>query len=167
MALLDWSDTLELGHARMDETHREFVARLNALHEATDEAFVPLLDAFIEHTVAHFEQEERWMREIAFPPAHCHANEHQGVLGIMRDVRRMVAEEGKQEIGRVLTRELAPWFENHAQGMDATLSFFLRCIEAGVDPMRELALQAAEGAPGNACATGACHGSAEAPNPAS
>jgi hypothetical protein len=75
----------------------------------------------------------------------------------MRDVRRMVAEEGKKEIGRVLTRELAPWFENHAGGMDAMLSFFMRCIDAGVDPMQQLALQQAQGAPQNPCATGACH----------
>lgn len=157
MALLDWSDQLELGYERMDETHREFVAQLNALHEASDEDFLALLDAFIEHTVEHFGQEQRWMEEIKFPPAHCHVSEHEGVLNIMRDVRRMVAEEGKKEIGRVLTRELAPWFENHAGGMDAMLSFFMRCIDAGVDPLQQLALQQAQGAPQNPCATGACH----------
>lgn len=167
MALLDWSDQLELGHGRMDETHREFVAQLNALHAAAEDEFLPLLDAFIAHTVEHFAQEERWMQEISFPPAHCHASEHEGVLNIMRDVRRMVAEEGKKEIGRVLTRELAPWFENHAGGMDAMLSFFLRCIEAGEDPMKQLALQAAEGAPQNPCATGACHASPDAVEPQS
>ncbi len=157
MALLDWSDQLELGYERMDETHREFVAQLNALHETPEEDFLPRLDAFIEHTVEHFGQEQRWMEEIKFPPAHCHINEHEGVLNIMRDVRRMVAEEGKKEIGRVLTRELAPWFENHAGGMDAMLSFFMRCIDAGVDPMQQLELQQAQGAPQNPCATGACH----------
>lgn len=163
MALLEWSGQLELGYGRMDDTHREFVARLNALHEAPDEQFIALLDAFIEHTVAHFEQEQRWMQDISFPPAHCHVNEHEGVLNIMRDVRRMVHDEGRREVGRVLTRELAPWFENHAGGMDAMLSFFMRCIEAGVDPMQQLALQQAQGAPGNPCATGACH---EPPAPA-
>jgi len=162
MALLDWSDQLELGHGRMDATHREFVAQLNALHEAPEQDFLRLLDAFIEHTVEHFAQEQRWMAEIKFPPAHCHINEHEGVLNIMRDVRRMVAEEGRKEIGRVLTRELAPWFENHAGGMDAMLSFFMRCIDAGVDPMQQLALQQARGAPQNPCATGACHTGEEA-----
>jgi hemerythrin-like metal-binding protein len=167
MALLDWSDALELGYERMDETHREFVAQLNALHAAPDDRFVPLLDAFIEHTAAHFEQEQRWMQEIAFPPAHCHTSEHEGVLNVMRDVRRMVHDEGKYEIGRVLTRELAPWFENHAGSMDAMLSFFLRCIDAGVDPMQQLALQREAGAPQSPCATGACHGAADTVEPSS
>ena len=148
MALLDWSDKLALGLERMDATHREFVEQLNALHASSDADYLPLLDAFIEHTVAHFEQEQRWMQEIEFPPIHCHTHEHEGVLGIMRDVRRMVAE-GKQEVGRVLTRELAPWFENHAAGMDATLAFFLRCRDAGVDPMQALAAQAQGGCAGS------------------
>ena len=155
MALLDWSDKLVLGVERMDETHREFVEQLNTLHAASDEDYLRLLDAFIEHTVAHFEQEQRWMQELNFPPIHCHTNEHDGVLNIMRDVRRMVAE-GKGEIGRVLTRELAPWFENHAAGMDAMLAFFLRCVEAGVDPMQAIAAQSQSGCAGaSTCKEGA------------
>ena len=155
MALLDWSDKLALGVERMDTTHREFVESLNALHVAPDDDYLRLLDAFIEHTVAHFEQEERWMKSLEFPPIHCHTNEHEGVLNIMRDVRRMVAE-GKPELGRVLTRELAPWFENHAAGMDAMLAFFLRCVEAGVDPMQALARHSDAGCgTATACTEGA------------
>ena len=149
MALLEWTEQLELGVDRMDETHREFVAQLNALHAASQEDFLPMLDAFIEHTVEHFAQEARWMNEMPFPPKHCHMHEHEGVLEIMREVRRMVSE-GKTHVGPVLVRELAPWFENHARSMDATLAFFLRCHAAGVDPMQVLAAQSA-----HPCAHGA------------
>jgi hemerythrin len=140
MALIEWSDKLTLGVERMDETHREFIEQLNALHGAPQDSFIALLERFIEHTEAHFEQEERWMAEINFPPLHCHTQEHAGVLDIMREVRRMVGE-GKLTVGKVLTKELAPWFENHAATMDATLAFFLRSTEAGLDPMQELAAQ--------------------------
>jgi hemerythrin-like metal-binding protein len=168
MALIEWSDKLTLGVDRMDDTHREFVDLLNTLHAASDDDYIALLDQFIEHTVTHFEQEKRWMTEIDFPPAHCHLNEHEGVLNIMREVRRMVAE-GKREVGRVLTRELAPWFENHAATMDATLAFFLRCIDAGVDPMQAIAAQdspslCAHGA-GAACGHDAATCSADAETP--
>ena len=80
------------------------------------------------------------MQELQIPPIHCHTQEHEGVLNIMRDVRRMVAE-GQLQVGKVLTRELAPWFENHARGMDAVLAYFIRCAEAGVDPMQALAAE--------------------------
>ena len=105
MALMEWTENLELGVDRMDETHREFVAQLNALHAAPQDEFLPMLDAFIEHTVEHFAQEQHWMSEMEFPPMHCHLREHEGVLDIMREVRRMVSE-GKTQVGPVLTREL-------------------------------------------------------------
>ena len=128
--LIEWSDDLVLGVDTMDETHREFVAQLNAVAGVADEAMLAALDRFIEHTEAHFGQEERWMESMNFPPLHCHRDEHQGVLGIMREVRGMVAD-GKFEIGRVLARELAPWFTNHAATMDAMLAQFI--LAKGVD----------------------------------
>jgi hemerythrin len=123
--LIEWSDELVLGVEKMDATHREFVLQLNSLGETSDEALLAGLDAFIKHTVDHFGQESRWMESMEFPPIHCHKEEHEGVLGIMRDVRGMVAD-GKFELGRVLVRELAPWFTNHAATMDATLAMFIK-----------------------------------------
>ena len=123
--LIEWSEELVLGVERMDATHREFVEQLNALGQAGDTALLAGLDAFIAHTVEHFDQENRWMESMEFPPMHCHRDEHEGVLGIMREVRGMVAD-GKFELGRVLVRELAPWFTNHAATMDAMLAAFIR-----------------------------------------
>jgi hemerythrin-like metal-binding protein len=129
--LIEWTEALNLGVARMDATHREFVDQLNALARAPDEDLLAGLDAFIEHTVEHFAQEERWMQGTSFPPLPCHAEEHAGVLGIMREVRGYV-HSGRTDLGRVLVRELAPWFTNHAATMDAMLARFLSAN--GIDP---------------------------------
>jgi hemerythrin len=131
--LLEWTEELNLGVARMDATHREFVDQLNALAEAADGDLLAGLDAFIAHTVDHFAQEERWMQSTSFPPLHCHAEEHAGVLGIMREVRGYVSS-GRTDLGRVLVRELAPWFTNHAATMDGMLARFLSAN--GIDPDR-------------------------------
>jgi hemerythrin-like metal-binding protein len=122
---VQWSDTYALGIEQMDATHREFIVLLNAVVDAADEQVLETLDAFIAHTVEHFAQEDGWMEETKFPPLHCHAAEHANVLGIMREVRGMVAD-GKTEIGRVLAREMAPWFDIHASSMDAALASWLR-----------------------------------------
>jgi hemerythrin len=119
-----WSETYVLGVEQMDATHREFIDCLNAVADAADEHVLAVLDAFIEHTEAHFEQENRWMAETGFPPVHCHTAEHQNVLNVMREVRGMVVD-GKAEIGRVLAREMAPWFDIHAASMDAALAAWL------------------------------------------
>ncbi|MFM9967332.1 MAG: hemerythrin domain-containing protein [Burkholderiales bacterium] len=129
--LIEWSPQHELGVQRMDATHREFVACVNALHDAADDQMLACLDALLAHTVEHFAQEDRWMKELAFPPAHCHVPEHEGILQITREVRGMIVE-GKYEIGRVLAKELAPWFENHAATMDNMLAAFIQA--RGFDP---------------------------------
>lgn len=129
--ILEWSAQHELGVARMDATHREFVDLVNALHDAADAEMLESLDRLLAHTVSHFEQENRWMQQLAFPPAHCHVPEHEGILQISREVREMIVE-GKYEIGRVLARELAPWFVNHAATMDNMLALFIKA--RGFDP---------------------------------
>lgn len=130
MALLEWTDEFVLGEARMDDTHREFVACLNALGAADDAGMIDALDRFIAHTDAHFADENERMSATAFPPAHCHLNEHDNVLKICREVRDMVSG-GKIEVARVLARELAPWFKNHAATMDNMLAYWLALDEPG------------------------------------
>jgi hemerythrin len=134
---VQWSDTYALGVAQMDATHREFIVLLNAVVDAADEDVLAALDEFITHTVAHFAQEDEWMAETGFPPLHCHTTEHSNVLGVMREVRGMVVD-GKTEVGRVLAREMAPWFDIHAATMDAALASWLQA--KGYEPeRRELA----------------------------
>ena len=57
-----WTDTFELGHPRMDDTHREFVNFIDTLLRAGDTEFPALLARFAAHTQQHFDQESAWMR---------------------------------------------------------------------------------------------------------
>lgn len=122
---MNWSTDYELGIAPMDETHREFVEQVAALAAAADGELAGLLDELIVHTIAHFEQEKRWMQTSGFPPIHCHTGEHERVLEVMRDVRNKVGA-GDLALGRTLVKELPAWFENHASTMDAALAFFIK-----------------------------------------
>lgn len=131
MALLEWSAALELNAPVMDDTHREFVALLNALDEAADGNMLARMDAFLVHTEQHFAQEEQWMTETAFPPYGCHKTEHDNILEVVREVRKRVAA-GELHYGTTLAAALAEWFPQHAKSMDAVLALYLR--EAGFDP---------------------------------
>src|SRR5512145_2268946 len=130
MTLLAWSDELTLGQSVMDETHQEFVELLNRFGAAEDAERLTRLDEFIAHTEAHFRQEEAWMERMQFPPLGCHRTEHEGVLEIMREVRKRVAG-GESHYGAVLAQAIAEWFPLHAQSMDAVLALFIR--ESGFD----------------------------------
>jgi hemerythrin len=65
------------------------------------------------------------MMAIDFPPIHCHDTEHEGVLEVMREVRRHL-EAGDYNVGRVLAREMAEWFRIHAGTMDTMLAAVLK-----------------------------------------
>ena len=125
MAAMEWTDKLALGLGPMDDTHKEFVDHYNRLLQVTGEALLTELDAFIAHTVAHFDQENRWMEQVDFPA--CHKAEHDRVLAVVADVRKRM-ERGDEALGRQLIQELPIWFDNHVATMDAALAAYLESI---------------------------------------
>ena len=65
---IPWQDEWTLNHPKMDETHHEFIAEINHMLAVPDAEMLPAVDRFIEHTIAHFEQERVWMESTDFPP---------------------------------------------------------------------------------------------------
>lgn len=119
-----WSERLSLSYEPMDDTHKEFVELCAVLSEDNPATFLARLDALIVHSIAHFEQENQWMAETAFPPAGCHRQEHEAVLEVMQEVRRRV-ELGEADLATRLAEELPLWFEHHVDTMDNMLARFM------------------------------------------
>ncbi len=140
MPALEWTEQLENGLARMDDTHREFVDLYNAVAAAAPEDFLAAYDAFLAHAEAHFAEENQWMEAVGFPG--CHRAEHDRVLAVLHDIRKRV-ERGDMFLGRRLIEELPAWFRNHVDGMDAALAFHLNSI--GYDVASGALLPRAEG----------------------
>lgn len=153
MSALTWSEALALQQPQMDTTHREFVELLGAIEAALDgpEATLQARYAeFVTHTEAHFAQEERWMATLGFAAENCHAFQHAHVLGVLRDVQ--AATPGAAVL-RVLVTELAQWFPQHAQAMDAALAQVM--ADCGFDPATGR-LDRTLGEAITTCGTGSC-----------
>ena len=134
MPLLEWTDALSLDLPLMDDTHREFVELLGQLEHASDDTLQATWQALIDHTVDHFGQEDRWMAATRFASGNCHAVQHKVVLETLQEAGRLVATNTENlPLLRRLTRELAIWFPQHAQSMDAALALHLRRV--GFDPL--------------------------------
>lgn len=131
MAALEWSDALALDLPLMDDTHREFVDLLAQVEQADDATVVQRWQELVDHTEHHFGQEDAWMVATRFASGNCHTTQHKVVLQVMREgiVR---AEQGDLQPIRIMTGELAQWFPQHAQMMDASLALHLRRV--GFDP---------------------------------
>ena len=124
-ATLSWNDGFLLGFAPMDDTHHEFVECVAALQQCDEAAVQEKLAAFERHALAHFEQEEQWMRDTSFPAAQCHADEHAAVLRSVREVAQMLRDGAASQVARELAQALADWFPGHADYMDAALSHWM------------------------------------------
>jgi hemerythrin-like metal-binding protein len=131
MAQLEWSDALALDLPVMDLTHREFVDLLAAVEQADDESVLGAWKALVDHTDHHFAQEDEWMASTRFASGNCHSMQHKVVLQVMRE-GTVRAEQGDLKVLRVMASELALWFPQHAQSMDAALALHLRRV--GYDP---------------------------------
>jgi hemerythrin-like metal-binding protein len=127
MAQLLWSEALELGLPFMDDTHEEFVELLARCESAADDALPPLWQALVDHTAEHFGREDAWMRDTRFSSSNCHTLQHRVVLQVLREGAARAADGDLAPV-RQMIRELAIWFPQHAQSMDAALALHLRGV---------------------------------------
>lgn len=130
-----WTDAFLLGYGPIDDTHREFVATVEAMLTATDEGFAGALDAFAKHAESHFEQERLWMADTKFPAMDCHVDEHNAVLKSLYEVRDHLAGGGDVNVGRSFAEELARWFPGHADYLDAPLAQWMAKRKLGGTPV--------------------------------
>jgi hemerythrin-like metal-binding protein len=125
MAALTWTDALALQQPQMDDTHREFVSLLGEVEAALARPHAGMADSlarFIDHTEAHFAQEDAWMATIGFAPGNCHAQQHAQILQLLHEVQRRLAADGDTRLVAQMVPALAEWFVPHARNMDAGLA---------------------------------------------
>jgi hemerythrin len=116
-----WDDHFTLGYGPIDHIHREFVHILARLQISVDDDQAPLMDELLTHVRAHFDEENRWMRETVFPPRECHIDEHAAVLASIVEVRELVGQ-GRHDVCHSLVQALADWFPGHAAHLDSALA---------------------------------------------
>lgn len=129
-----WSDRFLLGYPQMDQVHQEFVGIVARMEHAADSDLPALLEDLATHTRAHFETENTWMLETAFPPRQCHIDEHAAVMQSVDDVRVLVAQ-GNLEVCRRLVLELIRWFPSHADHLDSALAHWISKQRMGGKPV--------------------------------
>lgn len=159
MAALTWNEALALNQTEMDATHVEFVELLGAcdkLLNGDDAALLASFEALCTHTVAHFGQEDRWMAATGFAPENCHSYQHQAVLQVMQECARRARVDADFEPLKLAVAELAIWFPQHAQQMDAALAQHMAHL--GFDPATGALRQplATEAAAITGCGGGSC-----------
>nr|WP_038211997.1 hemerythrin domain-containing protein [Xenophilus azovorans] len=114
----------ELGFPPMDRIHAEFEQLLMRRPAGSDDEWLPLLSEIDAHLRSHFEAEDRWMTETAFPPRDCHMEEHAAVLRSSQEVLDL-ARQGRFDAAPSFVDALARWFPGHADYLDSALAAWL------------------------------------------
>ena len=125
--LIEWDDQSFIsGVADMDATHRQFIDLLNRLDNTVNSEFAALFTRLVEHTQAHFADEEARMLASGFPGVADHTSEHRRVLGELAQIKKQV-DKGLISFGRCYVREGLPgWFRLHVATMDGALAAHLK-----------------------------------------
>ncbi|RTL51190.1 MAG: hemerythrin [Rhodocyclaceae bacterium] len=116
-----WSDRYVLGYSPMDHHHKEFVSLVGEMLNSWPLQLAPLLERFLIHAKAHFEDEAKWMTDTQFPGMECHIDEHNAVINSCMGVMKRI-EDGDFSAGYLLASELSSWFPAHADYLDSALA---------------------------------------------
>jgi hemerythrin-like metal-binding protein len=164
MHTLQWSEALAMDLPFMDDTHHEFVDLLGAVEEAEESQLLSTWRALVEHTEVHFGDEDRWMVDTHFASSNCHSVQHKVVLQVLREGVAL-GEAGDLKPIRQMAHELAAWFPQHAQSMDAALALHMRRVgydtaTGVVHAPQALPAEKIHGCAGEACSDPAPSGAA-------
>lgn len=116
MAVLEWSEALDVGISFMDMDHAEAADLINGLAEATLERRIPLLEEFIRHSSAHFVREEAMMEKVGFFATVQHKAEHGRILAELDEVLKGLRAGKSNEA--YFQETLPDWLVNHRDTMD-------------------------------------------------
>jgi len=136
--LLEEKDIPQVAVGFMNEVHAEETALVNTLHaliercragESIEGEIDRSLEEWLAHTEAHFERENRLMREHGFPAYAIHSEEHDRALTALRLLRKNWLDNRDIDVLMEYVQVSWPqWFERHVSTMDTvTAMFFQQC----------------------------------------
>ena len=125
-----WGDCIAVVVADTETHARAAAAKIKVDYEQLPE----LLDAMQAHLQSHFDQENQWMTETAFPPRDCHIDEHSAVLKSVGEVKALLGM-GNARVCRDLVTALADWFPGHATHLDSALAHWMCKRSLGGKPV--------------------------------
>ncbi|MFC1742145.1 bacteriohemerythrin [Nanoarchaeota archaeon] len=116
MPFIGWDDSLSVGVAEIDQEHKEEIELLNRLHDAEGEDIPKTFQELAEHTVKHFQTEERYFDKFNYEDSTAHKATHKQFLKQAEQVGKDI-EAGK-EISEDTLNLIKTWLVNHIKSMD-------------------------------------------------
>ena len=129
-----WDSNLETGYEKVDNQHKQLIAVLNDLIEASkegkkDEVF-KVLEFLNSYTIIHFKTEEDLQLKYEYDDYAVHKQYHDAFKVNVANFSKRLAEEGSSfDLLGVITETIGDWFINHIKGDDFRMAAFIKSKE--------------------------------------
>ncbi|SEG84470.1 hemerythrin domain-containing protein [Marinobacterium lutimaris] len=124
--LSQFENCYQLGDASMDKTHQESLRHCHETAASSGPQFAIAFQRLLDHTQAHFDEEEQRMLATRHGSYKEHRADHQRILGDMTRFNERV-QAGRGMMAKAwLTDSLLAWFDIHAKTMDSALASDLK-----------------------------------------
>jgi hemerythrin len=130
MAYIDWRPEFSVGIPSIDQQHQQLVKMLNDLYNSMQAgqgqaSLGKILGGLAQYCVSHFANEERLMREHAYPDFAAHKQIHEKmtakVNALLEDVKA-----GKAQMSVSVASFLKDWLTKHIQQTDMKYGPYLK-----------------------------------------
>lgn len=129
---MPWTRTLETGHERIDDRHRELFGQIDHLmSENLDDDPNDVLSRMEAFTVQSFAEEQKMHAKANYPSAEQHKRQHEGLLAAFRRIRGQYAKNGPTLASvMAFNRSILEGLRQHIQNEDQAFVDFCNFQEA-------------------------------------
>ena len=127
-----WDASLETGHAKIDNQHKQLISTLNSIIEASQqgkgsEEIFKTLDFLTGYTVMHFATEEKLQTQYNYPDYLVHKRYHDDFKVTVGELTKRLTDEGpSEELIGVVTKTIGNWLLNHIKGDDFRMAAYVK-----------------------------------------
>jgi hemerythrin len=130
-----WDSSLETGYEKVDNQHKQLVAALNNIIEAStsgkgETEIFKTLDFLTGYTIMHFADEEKLQVKYDYPDYLLHKRIHDDFKVTVGELTaRLRAEGPSEELVGVVTSAVGDWLLNHIKGDDFRMAAYVKAHE--------------------------------------
>ena len=127
-----WDVSLETGHAKIDNQHKQLITALNSIIEASQqgkekEEIFKTLDFLTGYTIMHFATEEKLQVQYNYPDYNVHKYYHDEFKETVKKLTGRLVQEGPSEdLINTVTSTIGNWLINHIKGDDFRMAAYIK-----------------------------------------
>lgn len=129
MSLIRWNDSFSVNVSKIDQEHKKLVEMVNELTDAMKEGqgkevLGEILNGLIAYTASHFQTEENYFRQVKYPYADEHKEEHVAFVQKVSEFKQEF-DAGRATVSVNVLQFLSKWLQTHIKGADQKYSSYL------------------------------------------